>query len=93
MIAAAAAYAIFIKKTFIITFKDVISVTDPNNQMINETFIFVISTKISVISTKSVLSTSIDFLLKRILLNDITVYDIKTMISQLIIAMYDYSDI
>ena len=107
MAVAATTYTIFIKKAFIITLKDVISIIDSNSQMIDETFIFVISTeisvistkvfvistKISVISTKSVLSTSIDFLLKRILLNDITVYDIKTMISQLIIAMYDYSDI
>ena len=100
MIAAATAYAVFIKKAFIITLKDVISIIDSNNQIIDETFTFVISTeisaistKISVISTKSILSTNIDFLLKRVLFNDITMYDIETVISQLIIAMYNYSDI
>ena len=100
MIAAATAYTIFIKKTFIITFKDVISIIDSNNQMINEIFIFIILTEISVISTKifviltkSILSTSINFLLKRVLFNDITMYDIETITFQLIIAIYDYSNI
>ena len=100
IIVVAATYAIFVKETFIITFKDAISIIDSNSQIINEALIFVISTKIFiilteifVISTKSILLISIEFLLKRVLFNDITVYDIKTVTSQLIIAMYDYLNI
>ena len=100
MIVVAAAYAIFIKKTFTITFKDVISIIDSNNQMIDKAFIFVISTEIfviltevSVILTKSILLINIDLLLKRVLFNDIIIYDTKTVVFQLIIAMYDYSNL
>ena len=107
MIVAATAYAILIKKAFIIKFKDVISIIDSDNQMIDEAFIFVISTeksaistkifiiltKVFVISTESVLLINIDFLLKRVLFNDITIYDIEAVIFQLVIAMYDYSNI
>ena len=93
MIAAAATYAVFIKEAFIIMFKDVTSIIDSNNQMIDEAFISVISTRISVISIKSILLISIDLLLKRVLFNDITIYDTKAVASQLIIAMYDYLNI
>ena len=77
MIAATAIYAIFIKKSFIFAANS-ISVINLNSQMINETFTFIISTKIFVISIKSAL-TSIDLLLEHVLFNDITVYDIKSI--------------
>ena len=53
--------------------------------MINEAII-------SVISTKSI-STIIDFTFEHVLFNDIIVYNIETIIFQLIIAVYNYSDI
>ena len=86
MTAAAAAYAIFIKKTFIIVIKITIDVMILIlNQIINKALTFIIS-------TESV-STSIDFSLKHVLFNNITMYDIEAIAFQLIIAMYDYSDI
>ena len=55
------------------------------NQVINKAFIFIIS-------TKSIL-TSIDFSFEHVLFNDIIIYNIKAVTSQLIIAIYDYSNI
>ena len=86
MIAAAAAYAIFIKKVFIFVIKITIDVMiSIFNQVVNEAFIFIISTKS--------ISTNINFSFEHVLFNDITIYDIKAVTFQLIIAMYDYSDI
>ena len=86
MTAAAAAYAIFIKKTSIFVIKIIINIMiSILNQIVNKTSIFIILTES--------ISTSIDFSFEHVLLNDITMYDIKTIISQLIIAMYAYSDI
>ena len=53
--------------------------------MINKTIISVISIEL--------ISTIIDFSFEHVLFNDITIYDIKAVTSQLIIAMYDYSNI
>ena len=84
--AAAAAYTIFIKKAFIFVIKITIDVmTSTFNQIINEAFTFIISTRL--------ISISIDFSLEHVLFNDITIYEINAIIFQLIIAMYDYSDI
>ena len=86
MTAAAATYTIFIKKIFIfvinITIDVIISIV---NQIINKAFIYVI--------LNESVSTSIDFLFEHVLFNDITIYDIKTVVFQLIIAMYNYSNI
>ena len=86
MTAATVAYTIFIKEIFISLIKITIDVMiSIFNQIINEA-------STSIILTKSVL-TNIDFSLEHVLFNDITMYDIKTIISQLITAMYDYSNI
>ena len=91
MTAATAAYAIFIKKSSIFAV-NFISIINSNNQMINEAFTSAISTKVFIILTKSA-STSINFLFKHVLFNDITIYDIESIASQLITAMYEYSNI
>ena len=86
MIAAAAAYAIFIKKAFIFVIKITIDVIiSILNHVINKAFIFIILTEL--------ISTSIDFSLEHVLFNDITMYNIETVVFQLVIAMYDYSNI
>ena len=86
MTAATTTYAVFIKKAFIFVIKITIDViTSIFNQIINEAFIFIIS-------TESIL-TNIDFSFEQMLFNDITMYDIEAVTFQLIIAMYNYSNI
>ena len=66
-------------------FDDINSIVNSDNQIINETIIFVISIEsISII---------IDFLFEHVLFNNIIMYDIEIVVFQLIIAMYDYSNI
>ena len=99
MIAATAAYAIFIKKSSIFAINS-ISIINSKNQMINETFTSVISTKVSVISTKLIstrinesISTSINSLFEHVLFNDIRIYDIESITSEIITTMYKYLNI